>query len=125
MTEVAQKLGVDEIKKALKALCAVSEVAESVIVEQGGALKKLSHLVAIGDDVVSLLVVKWPQVVAELKDIDAVERQELLKSVAADLDLKNDNVEAAIEKGLEVAVELGEAVAKLIGFAKTLKPAQA
>ena len=63
-------------------------------------------------------------VVNQAKDIDAAEKVEINAFVAAELDLKNDKVEAIIEKTIEAILETTGVIDKIVELRNLIQEAK-
>lgn len=105
---MSEKLGIENLKGAAIALINTGEKID-VALEDG----KVSGMEAINISITSIpalynVAKNGKQIKAEFNDLDDDERAELKADVAAELDLRNDYVEAKIEKGFNLGVALEE-----------------
>lgn len=100
-----EKLGISEVKDVLGLGLAVGELVEALADGVGiSDIAKLVGVVRKAPSAVSAL--KSGKVLPELKDLDAEEKAELKAWAAQEFQLQNHNVEAAVEAGLNVAIDL-------------------
>lgn len=118
-----EKVSVENIEKIVVAVAAVGNVLEKFIAEQGGIVKRLSHLVSLGGEAIALTSLEPSKLAAEFKNIDDAEKAQLLASFKAKFDLSNDEVEAKVEGALGLAVKTESLVEEIVGFAKSFKKA--
>lgn len=104
-------LGIETLKKASLLGIQLGKAVETSV-KDGFTLADLSNFILPLSQLPALLQDK-ALMVAEFKDLDATERQELLDYVSANLDLENDKLEATIEKGLAVIVSVLDLVTHL------------
>lgn len=126
---VAVPVGTDQIIKALDVLIEGGNVADAAAHDQGNAIAKLSHLTKLLDEVMALGSFSAPALVAQIKDLSSEEKAQIVSHFKAKLDLANDVLEAKIEAGLDLLIEVvtfaesGVALVKKVGAA--FKPAEA
>jgi hypothetical protein len=112
-------LGIENLKKVFGLLAALANLGDDVGRDTSSARwGKLLGLIPVLGQVASLDI---KAALAEFKDLDAVEKQALLAEIQADLNLADDKLEAAIEDGLAIIVDLESVVERSIGFVKNLK----
>lgn len=99
--------------------CEIGNVADFMGRTKGAG--KYMKLVDLFDEINGVGGVAWAEVMNEFKAMDTAARAELLAEVKAKLDLPDDKVEAKIEEGLALMVELVGTVEKTIAFVKALK----
>jgi hypothetical protein len=118
-----EKLGVDQIEKAMNLIVEGGNVAAAVIADKGPLISKLSHLTALYDEFVGLVGFSPSVALAQAKDLDSVEKADLFTKLKVKFDLADDQVEAKIEAAIELAVEVESLIEKVVAFAASLKSA--
>lgn len=102
---MADKLGISEVKDVLALGIGVGELVEAL--SDGVGISDIGALLAVAKRVkAGVAAVKSGKIVPELKDLDEAEKAELKAFCVEDLDLSDENLEAQIEGGLAIAVEL-------------------
>ena len=113
--------GVEQLKKVLDVLVEGGNVADKMINEQGGLMKRLAHLVSVSDELFALTGLDTDQLKKEWGELDEADRMALKDHMKAKFDLADDVLEAKVEAGLELAAQAGELVVDVVAFAKSLK----
>jgi len=116
--------GTEQLKKVLDVLIEGGMVADRMLSESGGWLKRLSHLTAVADEVFALTGLDTAALKAEWGELDEGDRSSLVAHFKAKFDLPDDQVEAKVEAGLSLAAKAGELVLEVIDFSKTLKASE-
>lgn len=119
---MSEKHGTEQIKKVLDVVAEAGNVAEKVAKQEGSAVAKMTHLVKMSDELLQLASLNLPALKAEVADLSAAEKAELLEHVKAKFDLADDELEAKLEAGLALAVKAAELVAEVVAFAKPAQP---
>lgn len=102
---MSEKLGVSEVKDVLGLAISLGELVEAL--SDGVGISDIGKLVTVVRKAPSAVsALKSGKVLPELKDLDAQEKEELKAWAATEFDLENDKVEAAVESGLNVAIDL-------------------
>jgi hypothetical protein len=104
-------IGIENIKKAVSLVLTVGEDVAKGLADNGKL--DLSEYIGIGIDLVGGVpgVVKnFKDIKAEFADLTAEEKNELIEFVKADFDIPQEEIEAKIEK----AIDLINAVAEFI-----------
>jgi hypothetical protein len=115
--EVGGQVGIDEIKDILKFAFAISKAVEGSLADKKIGMDDIAQflpvLLAAGDafDNLSLFV-------KQVKDLDEAELSELHAFVVQEFDLENDKIEAFIESGLGLALNLYKLVVGIMGYKK-------
>ena len=100
-----EKLGIEELKDVVALGISVGELVEAL--SDGVGISDIGKLVAVVRRAPAAVAsLKSGKVLPELKDLDAEEKMALKAWAAEELDLENDKVEAAVEAGLNVAIDL-------------------
>lgn len=100
-----EKLGIQEVKQVLALGVSLGQLVEAL--SDGVGLGDIGKLVAVVKRApAGISAVKSGKVIPELKDLDDAEKTELKNWSKEELDLKDDNLEAKIEAGLWVAIDL-------------------
>lgn len=118
-----KKVGIEDLKKVVTVLAKAGSVADQMINEKGGVVAKLSHLIGLSSALVGLAGCSATELKAEFADLDAAEKAELVAHAKAEFDIAEDDVEAKIEAGLDLAIEGESFIEKIVAFAKSLKAA--
>lgn len=116
-----EKYGIENLKKAIALPIELGNIADAIGAENSKDWKRWFKLVDILDEVVDILRVDWIVVKQELRDLDEVEKAELLKAMKDKFDIKDDNLEAIIEESMDILVKVAEIVEKAITLAKAAK----
>jgi hypothetical protein len=111
-TNQIKMLGIEKLKEVLVALIRIGNKVDSVT--QDG-FQLLTDGAALLPNVTDLIVVlkNGKEAVAQLKDLDPLEREDLLLELQDELDLADDKLEVVIEKGfvaINAVVDFGGAV---------------
>jgi hypothetical protein len=120
---VADKLPIDQLIKALDFLIESGNVAAKVIADPAGGVARFAHITALFDEVLGLTGVTPAVVLAQLKDVDAVERAQILEHFKSKFDLADDALEAKIEQAVSLLDKIVALGAEVLEFAKGLKGA--
>jgi hypothetical protein len=100
-----EKLGIAEVKSVLKLGLSVGELVDSL--SDGVGISDLKPLIKAGVSVKDgIAAIKSGKLVPELKDLDEAEKAELKQFAKDNFDISDDALEATIESGLNVAVDL-------------------
>lgn len=102
-------LGIQEVKDVVKMGLAIGELVDGLsdgigLSDIGPALKAAKAVKPAID------ALKSGQLLPELKDLSEEERVELKEFVSVEFDLRDDALEAAIEKGLQIAIDLSKLI---------------
>lgn len=100
-----EKLGIVEVKEVLGLGIAVGQLVESLA--DGVGISDIGKLIAVVRKAPAAVnAIKSGKVLPEIKDLDDAEKAELKAYAASEFDLADDKVEAAIEAGLFIAIDL-------------------
>lgn len=118
-----EKLGVDNLWKVLATTLELGNVVDKMIVqkEQTWVTRFLGNALEMTDDVALMFTVKYNQILPEFKDLDAVERADLLQRAKDKFDIPDDKVEEVVEKTFEIIFSLGDTILSLVSMIKALK----
>lgn len=104
-------LGISEIKAVVAMGLSVGELVDAL--SDGIGLGDLGALLRAGKSIKPAIdAIGSGQLLPELKDLSDEERAELKAFVAEEFDLSNDGLEVAIEKALQIAVDLTRLIQK-------------
>ncbi len=117
------KLGIENLKKVLKIAAGVGSVADKIGHNAKAGVAKWMALTELFDEAMMLQGLDMKAVMPEVKDLDAAERGELYLAVKGDLDLADDQLEAAIEEGVAILVDAAAIVDRAIVLSKKFKKA--
>lgn len=96
MGEVAAKLPIDQLTKAIVCLLGfVNAVDQSG--RQKGVMLKAMPFMSLADEFAALEGASWSVILEQLKDMDAAERAAIKATIQTKLDLADDQLEGAIE----------------------------
>ena len=102
-----EKLGISEVKDVLGLGLAVGELVEALA--DGVGISDIAKLVGVVKKApAAVAAIKSGKVLPELKDLDDAEKAELKAYAASEFNLANDKVEAAVEAGLGVVLDLAD-----------------
>ena len=102
-------LGIQEVKAVVKMGLAIGELVDSL--SDGLSLSDLGPALRVAKSVKPAIdALKSGQLLPELEDLSDDEREELKQFVADEFDISNDSLEAAVEKGLQIAIDLSKLV---------------
>ena len=102
---MSEKLGIEELKEVLGLGLALGELVEAL--SDGVGISDIGKLVGVVKKApAAVTALKSGKVLPELKDLDVAEKAELKAYAMAEFDLANDKVEAAVEAGLSVVIDL-------------------
>ncbi len=106
-------LGIDHLKSALKTVLDLSvQLAATKKFNFWTIFSFIDDLAAVGG-----VVTTWKDIVAEFKDLDETEKQELYAYAQEQFDIPNDQVESFVEDSLQWVLT----TVSLVERAKTLK----
>jgi len=114
-----EKVGISNLKPIVALGIELGNVADKVG-RNTGATRYLS-LMDLFDELTGLGSVDFKVVMAEIKDLDDVERMELHEFLKAKFDIVDDKLEMAIEDGLKIVEEAYGLVKRSMDLAKSLK----
>ena len=97
------KIGVKSLTNLTLLAGEIGNVAGKMSTSEGAA--KYLHLVDLFDEVAAISDIKVENVKAEYADLDDVERVQIVKAFEDKFDIEKDQVEAAIERGLRLAIK--------------------
>jgi len=112
--------GVEDVKILLRMLAEGGRILEILLFKRGlfGYLKLAFQL----EPLVSLLIkLRSKALVQQLKELDKHDRDELVVFARKEFDLKNDNLEATIERSVAILAQFADIVDDVIEIAKYLK----
>ena len=102
-----EKLGISEVKDVLGLGLAVGELVEALA--DGVGISDIAKLVGVVKKApAAVAAIKSGKVLPELKDLDDAEKAELKAYAASEFNLANDKVEAAVEAGLGIVLDLAD-----------------
>ena len=102
-----EKLGTQELKDVLGLGLALGELVEALA--DGVGISDIAKLVGVVKKApAAVAALKSGKVLPELKDLDDAEKAELKAYAASEFNLANDKVEAAVEAGLGVVLDLAD-----------------
>lgn len=107
----------------LDVLVEAGNVTEKVVADKGGVVSKLSHLSDLLDEGMTLMQVDMSELGKELTELDGEDLTALQERFKAKFDLMDDQVEALVEEGLDLAKVYGEAVVKTIAWVQKIRAA--
>ena len=116
-----EKLGISNLKPVVSLGIELGNVADKVG-RNTGATRYLA-LMDLFDELTALGSVDFKAVGAEIKDLDAGEREELHNHLKAKFDIVDDKLEMAIEEGLKIVEEAYGLVTRSIALVKGMKEA--
>jgi len=104
-----EQFGIDEVKSVIQMGLSVGELVDALSDGIGlgdiGALLRAAKAVKPAID-----ALKSGKLIPEIKDLSDEEKQQLKDFVAAEFDIKDDALEAAIKKGLQIAIDLSDLI---------------
>ena len=105
------KLGVDNLKKAILAVIKLAEKIDKNLADDG----KITLWEALGIGGASVgdlvFVIKNASIIDdEFADLDEQEREEVLSFIKSEFDLQNDKLESIIETSLVIIMQLNELI---------------
>lgn len=102
-------LGIQEVKDVVRMGLCIGELVDAL--SDGIGLSDLGALLRAAKSVKPAIdALRSGQLLPELKDLSDAEREELKAFIADEFDLSNDALEAAIEKGLQIAIDLSKLI---------------
>ena len=107
------KFGIENLKALMIVILAFVNVGDKMGHENNWA-SRMTHLFGFFPHLLSLGSIKWEDLDEEIKDVDDVEKAELLQTMKEKFDIIDDKLEEVVEEGLEIAANIG-------GFVKTVK----
>jgi hypothetical protein len=103
------KLGIEQTKEVLGLGLSVGQLIAGL--SDGIGIKDIGALVSVIKRVPSAIsAIKSGQIIPELKDLEDSEKSELKSYVSANFDIDDDKIEAAVEAGLYVAIDLSDLI---------------
>lgn len=112
-------LGIDNLKKVFSLIAQLANIGDAVGRDtSSGRWTKLLSVVGV---LATIPGIDFTQVVAEFKDLDDAEKQQLLQEIDADLQLGDVALEKAIEDGLAIATDLESVIQRSVTFVQGLK----
>jgi hypothetical protein len=94
-------IGITNLAKAAAAIGALSTDVDKIM-ENGIGADDLVKVPALFADITMFFGIEYNQLKTEVDDLDAGEAADLAQQFKAAFDLRDDNTEALIEKGLEI-----------------------
>lgn len=119
MTEV-KKIGTDQIVKILDLLIEGGNVSEKVS-QADSVMGKVMALVPLADELLTIMSLSPGLLIAQYKDLDDLEREEINVHVKEKFDIADDLLEAQIEEGVELVGEVVGILNKVVTFSKRFK----
>lgn len=113
------KLGTANLKAYMFLAVELANVGDKVGRMKGMA--RFAPLMELYDEVLALGGAEYKQAIAELKDLDAVERTALLQDMKGKFDLVDDKLEAVVEEGLALLADGYDVVNRILDLGKKLK----
>lgn len=95
---MADKIGIESLKKVVKSAAEVGNIVSRILNKAG-----LLSLLELQGPLASLISVKWDLVKQEVKDLDMPERLELEKTLSDTFSPVNPAVDATVDKFLTLA----------------------
>lgn len=114
-----EKLGIVNLKPIVALGFEMGNVGDKMGRTKGAA--RYLALMDLFDELMGLAKIDFSKVKAEIKDLDASEREELHNFMKAKFDIVDDKLEMAIEEGLKIVEEAYGLVTRSIALAKGLK----
>lgn len=118
----AMKLGTENLKKVLALVVEMGNVGDKMGHTNGAA--KYLELANLFDELAALGSVDFKQIVPEFKDLDAVEKQEILAFAKDKLALVDKDLEAKIEECLGLVVDMASVIDRAITLVQSFKKAE-
>ena len=113
------KLGVEDVLKVVTVIATLANVGDKFGAETG--VGRWNHLMGLGPAILELNGIKFANVIPQIKDMDAAERELVRAKFAGVLDLKDDQLEAVIEDGLALVEKIAGLVGEVQGFVAKAK----
>lgn len=113
------KVGIQNLKPIVAMAIELGNVGDQIGRAKGVA--RFMALTALFDEAMALGSVDFKAAQAEIKDLDAAEKAELIAFIDAKFDIVSDKLEVVIEESLEIASELYDVAAKAIALVKKAK----
>ena len=114
------KFGIENLKLLLAFIFAFVKIGDKMGHENNWA-SRMSHLFGFLPALMTLGAIKWDQLDDEVKDIDDLEKAELVVWSKQKFDIIDDKLEVLIEDGLEFAAFIGGIVSKTKIFISKIK----
>ena len=109
--------GIEETKDLAKFIVELAEGGAKALEDKKFSLSDIQHFVsAVG--ALPAAIAGIGQIPAELKDMDVLERQELVDFIKAEFDIPQDNVEEIAEAALDVCIDIFKLVMKIIAISE-------
>lgn len=107
-------LGIEHLKQGLKFVFDfTSQVAQTKKFKLVTIFSFIDDLIALGG-----VIVSWKDIIAEFKDLDDAEKQQLYQYVKDEFDIPNDKVEAFVENAFTWLMSTIELVEQAKGLKK-------
>lgn len=114
-----EKIGIKNLKPVVALTIEMANVADVMGRTKGVA--RFMALTALMDEVMGINGVDFKQVKAEVKDLDAAEKAELVDFLKAKFDIASDKLEGIIEEAIDLSGEIYDVVGKAIALVKKAK----
>jgi hypothetical protein len=114
------KFGIENLKLLLSVIFSFVTTGDKMGHETSWPAR-MTHLFGFFPSLMILSAIKWDLLDDEVKDVDDVERVELIKFIKEKFDIVDDKLEAVLEEGLTLAANIGSMVKTVIGFIERVK----
>ncbi len=114
------KFGIENLKLLMMVIFSFITVGDKMGHENNWP-SRMSHLFGFFPSLMTLGSIKWDLLDDEVKDIDDVEKAELIEYMKENFNIMDDKLESMVEEGLEIAATAGSFVKTIKAFIEKVK----
>lgn len=114
MAKKKEKKGIEKTKLLVELAAELGNVADEVLSGSKSIVKTAAAGLKLLDEVIALRDVGFSDIKLEYRDLDAMEREELVLHFSKKFDIDSDRTELLIERGLDLIVTDGFPLAKKV-----------
>jgi hypothetical protein len=118
---MAELHGQENLKKLVMLGMELGNVIDKVVGHEEGGLGRWGALMDLADEVMALSTVEWKKLGDEYQDWSQEEKNLLMVDVKAKFDLRDDNIEEMVEKGLALALHGEGFIREAVALGKAMK----
>lgn len=115
-----QTQGIDQLEKVVDFAADLGSVIEKVMDEKGGAIARVTHLLGLSTDLISMASLDVAKLKAQFKALDDAEKATLMAEFKQKFQLEHKDAEAKVEAALDLLEEGVAFTEKAVGFVKSL-----
>lgn len=116
-----EKKGIENLIAVAVAGARLGSIADDIFEDRKVNFADLPHAMSAFSALRDLADVDFGQVVPEAKDLDQIEKEQLVTEFDKVFDLANDGLEQKVEAGLKLAIEAASALQFLLDLGKRAK----